>query len=248
MLFVKYPKLLKRLVAELLDMQYESIEEFVITNPEIPPENLGDKFCRLDINMIVDSQRVGLEIQVDNKGNYPERSLFYWARDFSTGLKEGGNYLQLPRTIIISIIADKLFDCDEFHSEFRALEIKRHAQLTDKMSLHYYELSKLPETVSADDSKMLWLKLFKADTEEELATIEAMEVSIMSEAVTAYRRVVTSSELREIERLRFKARHDEASAMRQINDHWQGIVEKKDAELAELHAKLEKLSSQFENK
>ena len=57
-LFVKYPDLLRRLVAELLGIKYDSIEQFNITNPEIQPENLGDKFCRLDINMMVDWQRI----------------------------------------------------------------------------------------------------------------------------------------------------------------------------------------------
>lgn len=32
-------------------MPMESIETFTIKNPEMPPENLGDKFCRLDINI-----------------------------------------------------------------------------------------------------------------------------------------------------------------------------------------------------
>ena len=44
MLFVKYPDLLKRLVAELLGINYDSIEKFEITNPEMPPEAIGDKF------------------------------------------------------------------------------------------------------------------------------------------------------------------------------------------------------------
>ena len=53
MLFVQYPELLKKLVADLLGISVESIGQFVIRNPEMPPENLGDKFCRLDINMTV---------------------------------------------------------------------------------------------------------------------------------------------------------------------------------------------------
>ena len=76
MLFVKYPNLLKSLVAELLGIQHGSIEHFEIKNPEMPPEILGGKHCRLDINMAVDGQRVDLEIQVYDEGNYPERSLY----------------------------------------------------------------------------------------------------------------------------------------------------------------------------
>ncbi|MCL2809695.1 MAG: Rpn family recombination-promoting nuclease/putative transposase, partial [Treponema sp.] len=71
MMFVKNPNLLKHLVCELLGIKIESIGKFVITNPDMPPENLGDKFCKLDILMDINGQRVNLEIQVRNKGNFP---------------------------------------------------------------------------------------------------------------------------------------------------------------------------------
>ena len=85
MLFVKYPDLmknlsdrhssflagrllmLKRLVAVLLGIPLESIEHFQTTNTEMPPEEIGKKFCRLDINMMVDGKKVNLEIQVENE-------------------------------------------------------------------------------------------------------------------------------------------------------------------------------------
>ena len=249
MLFVKYPDLLKRLVAELLSIKYDSIEQFIITNPEMPPESMGDKFCRLDINMIVDGQRVDLEVQVNDEGDYPERSLYYWAREFSTGLSEGESYSELPRTIIINILAFELFGCKEFHSEFQALEVTRHTQLTDKLCLHYYELPKLPDTISPTNRRELWLSLFKAETEEELAKIEALEVPIMSEAVKAYRHVAASPELRERERLRSRARHDEAQALynaeRQERAKWQGIVAEKDAALADKDALIAELRAQL---
>ena len=110
LLFVKHPDLLKQLVSELLGICLESIGRFVITNPEMPPESLGDKFCRLDINMTVNDQRVDLEIQVRDEGSFPERVLFHWAREYSTALPEGSDYLDLPRTVIVSIIDFNLFD------------------------------------------------------------------------------------------------------------------------------------------
>ena len=243
MLFVKYPYLLKRLVAELLAIPFESIGEFVITNPDMPPEVVGDKFCRLDINMTVNNQRVDLEIQVTDEGDYPERSLYYWAREFSSALGEGGQYINLPRTIIISIVAFKMFECTEFHSEFHALEVKRHEPLTDKFCMHFYELQKLPKTVSKDDSLKLWLTLFNAKTEEELKQIEALEVPDMTQAIETYRRVSVSDEFKELERLRSRARHNEASALgrarREEREKWQGVVADKDAEIARLRAQLE---------
>jgi predicted transposase/invertase (TIGR01784 family) len=141
-LFVAHQDLLKRLVSELLRIPFDNIGQFELVNTEMPPDILGDKFCRLDIAMTVDGQRVDLEIQVDDEGGYPERSLYYWAREYSAALREGGDYADLPRTVVISILAFKLFDCAEYHSEFQPLEVTRHTPLTDRMSLHYFELQK----------------------------------------------------------------------------------------------------------
>jgi predicted transposase/invertase (TIGR01784 family) len=214
MLFVKHTDLLKQLVSGLLGIRLESIGEFHITNPEMPPESLGDKFCRLDINMTVNGQRVDLEIQIRDEGDYPERALYHWAREYSTALPAGGDYINLPRTVIISIINFNLFDCDEYYSEFQALETTRHTPLTDKMGLYFYELNKLPNDVTAGDMRLLWLMLFKAETEEELAKIESMEVPVMEEAIRAYHQITADSEFREMERLRELARHNEAAALR----------------------------------
>jgi len=243
MLFVKYPDLLKQLVAELLGIVYESIGQFDISNPDITPEELGKKFCRLDINMIVDGQIVDLEIQVADDGNYPDRSLFYWAREFSTGINEGDDYTLLPRTIIISILGFNQFDDPQkFHSEFQCLEVTTNEPLTDKMVLHFYELKKLPPLNKADRNRDLWLKLFRAETDEELTQIEEMGVPIMTEAIVAYRHIAASPELREAERMRSKARHDEAQAVRKAeqlrDEHWQGIVTSKDATIADKDAAI----------
>lgn len=213
MLFVQYPELLKELVADLLGIPLEGIGQFVIRNPEMPPENLGDKFCRLDINMTVNGHRVDLEVQVCNEGDYPERVMYYWAREFSASLLTGQGYSTLPRTIVISIIDFPLFECEEYHSFFQPLEVTRHTLLSDKMGFHFFELPKLPSDVGEDDMLLLWLSLFKAETEEELEKIKEMEVPVMSQAINAYYMITASSEFREKERLRAKARHDEAQAL-----------------------------------
>ncbi len=213
MLFVKHQDLLKKLVAVLLEIPLASIQQFVIRNPDITPEALGEKFCRLDINMIVNGQRIDLEVQVANEGDYPERVMYYWAREFSSALSTGQSYSMLPRTIVISIIDFSLFDCAEFHSFFQPLEITRHTLLSDKMGFQFFELTKLPAEVGKKDPLLLWLSLFKADTEEELEKIKAMEVPEMEQAINAYYTITASSEFREIERLRDKARHDEAQAL-----------------------------------
>jgi predicted transposase/invertase (TIGR01784 family) len=152
----------------------------------------------------------------------------------------------LPRTVIISIVDFKLFDCAEFHSQFRALEVTRHTLLTDKMSLHYFELPKLPKTVNADNGLELWLSLFNAETEEELKLIKDLEAPIMEQAISAYRHITAKDEFKEIERLYSLARHNEASALRhaaqvateKADAKWKGVVADKDAALADKDAAL----------
>jgi len=255
MLFVKNPDLLKDLVCELLEIPINSISQFDITNPEMPPEAMGEKFCRLDISMTVDGQRVSLEIQVKDEGDYPDRVMYQWARIYSNSLESGGDYKNLPRTVIISIIDFPLLDCTEFHSEFRPLEVTRHEELTDKMTLHFFELRKLPDDINAHNMLQLWLALFKAETQEELDRIMSLEVPAMEKAINAYNTVTVSPEFRELERLRSLARHNEASALRHAKDEgrteerekWQRIIADKesviafkDAEIARLKAQLEK--------
>jgi len=215
MIFVKYPDLLKRLICVLLGISYASVEKFELTDTEIPPEEVGKKFCRLDVNMIIDGKRVNLEIQVNDEKNYPERLLFHWAREYSSALKSGHNYSLLPKTIIISIVDFIMFDDNEVHSEFQALEVKRHIPLSDKFNVHVFELPKLSEqeTLTVANERDLWLALFNAETEEELEALERMEVDIMTQAVSAYRTVSASEKFRTLEKIREKTRHDEAQAL-----------------------------------
>ncbi|MCL2519285.1 MAG: Rpn family recombination-promoting nuclease/putative transposase [Oscillospiraceae bacterium] len=249
MLFVKYPDLLKKLISELLGISYKSIDQFEITNQEMPPETIGSKFCKLDINMTVNGQRVNLEIQVDNEGDFPERSLFHWAREYSTALGEGEDYSLLPRTIIIGIVYFKMFRCKEFHSEFQALEVTRHTQLTENLNIHFFELPKLPKMVNADKSLELWLSLFKAKTEEELEKIEALGVSVMKEAIGAYRHVSATPEFRELERMRSKAGHDEAQALKKARldeqKKWASVVSDNKATIAEQAALIAELRARL---
>ena len=93
------------------------------------------------------------------------------------------------------------------------LEVTRHAQLTDKMVLHFFELPKISEDVNRNDLLLLWLALFKADTDEELQKIEDLGVKELNQAISAYHSVTASQEFLELARLRTKAQHDEAQAL-----------------------------------
>jgi hypothetical protein len=65
------------------------------------------------------------------------------------------------------------------------------------MVFHFYELPKLPASIRKNNMLLLWLALFKADTEEELEKIKAMGVPVMDQAINAYYTITASSEFRE---------------------------------------------------
>ena len=54
--------------------------------------------------------------------------------------------------------------------------------MTDKFCMLFFELPKVPKTISKDDKLKLWLSLFNAETEEELKQIENLEVAEMEQA------------------------------------------------------------------
>jgi predicted transposase/invertase (TIGR01784 family) len=86
------------------------------------------------------------------------------------------------------------------------------------MTLHFFELKKLPKELNAKNTLLLWLSLFKAETQEELDKIKSLEVSVMEKAINAYNTITVSPEFKELERLRSLARHNEASALRNARE------------------------------
>jgi len=250
MLFVRHPELLKRLVAVLLGIPLANIEHFQTINTEMPPEEIGTKFCRLDINMIVDNRQVNLEIQVEDEGNYPERCMFHWAKMYASSLPKGNDYSLLPQTIVISIMGFKYFDTTDIHSEFTVMEINRHEILSDKQRYHFFELPKLPnvDLIDKTSEKDLWLALFNAETEEELEQLTKSGGEVMTQAVGAYHSITADKEFQYLEILRTRIGHDEAQALsnakkkgaEERDAHWQGVIAEKDILIAQLQAQLKK--------
>ena len=83
--------------------------------------------------------------------------------------------------------------------------------------------------------------------------IEREIVQQMTKAIGAYREVVVSPEFRELERLRFEALSNEASALANAErkgekaerEKWQGVIKEKDVALAEQAALIEELKARL---
>lgn len=141
-------------ISDLLELPRESVKKVSIENVEIAPEYLGRKYSRLDLKLNVDDEIVNVEIQVNYEPAFKERTLYYWAKLFSAKLKEGDEYDALEQTICVNIINFNLFDCEDFHSHFQALEKNRHEPLPTNSRIEQ------------------WMKLIKAETEGDPMELE----------------------------------------------------------------------------
>ena len=222
-IFTENEDMLHSFVASMLDIPQESISEIKITNPELPPETLAGKFSRLDLSLKVDDKLVNVEIQVKNDADYRDRTLFYWAKLYSSELKSGEEYSELKQTITINIINFNMFSGTDYHTEVAAMIKGTEEVFSDKFSIHFFELKKVGKKPNPKNSRELWLQFINADSEEALDMISQTNVPIMKKAVNVIYDMSEDTKIREIARLREKALHDEASALKNAKE--EGRVE-----------------------
>lgn len=213
-IFTENKDMLTSFISSILDIPIESISEIEITNPELPPETLSGKFSRLDLSMKFDGRLVNVEIQVKNDPDYRDRTLFYWAKLYSSELKSGEDYSELKQTITINIINFNMFEGADYHTEVAAMIKGTNEVFSDKFSIHFFELKKVSKKPNPSNSRELWLQFINADSEEDLDMISQTNVPIMKKAVNVIYDMSEDTKIREIARLREKALHDEASALK----------------------------------
>ena len=108
--------ILKDLLESILEIQIEEIE--VIIGAEIEKENIEDKLGIIDLKATINKETtVDIEIQVRDYHNMIERSTFYIAGLYHTGLKRGEAYEENNKVIGINILMFNVFEWKKIHSK-----------------------------------------------------------------------------------------------------------------------------------
>ena len=117
--FQTNPVALKGLLCALLHLREKDIKKIEILNPIELGKSVTDKEFRLDIKILLnDDHIINIELQVENKGNWIERSLSYTCRMYDN-LNHGANYKNVTPVMHIGILDFTLFEDDpEFYSTF----------------------------------------------------------------------------------------------------------------------------------
>ena len=204
---------LANLVANLLDIPLESIENIEIQNTEMVPDYLNQKFSRLDFRVKINDEIINIELQVHFEEDYAERTLYYWSKLYSEQLKVKDAYGDAEKTICINILNFNLFDCKEYYSSFKIMEESRHSILTDRFSIVFFELKKL-KNARKNKPVEVWLDLINAETEGDLEMIESTtNVKDIHDIIFTIREMSADEKTRYEAEMREKAIMDERSAL-----------------------------------
>jgi predicted transposase/invertase (TIGR01784 family) len=140
-----------------------------------------------------------------------ERTLYYWAREYIAGIKEGGDYGDLPRVITINIVNFDHIRLDQFHTAFRLREDTcREYVLTDVMEIHFLNMVKFRRKAGKKTENTLerWLMFLdeysSAETVERITGIDPA----IAKAQRRLEEVTQNEEFRRNYQLRQKALSD----------------------------------------
>ena len=182
---------------------------------EIDPEEETGKGSTLDLLcMTNDETQINIEVQVQNRHNMGQRSLYYWAKLYQSTLGRGENYNNLRRTVAINLLGYEYLPLSGFHHMYGLYDETGKHRLTEDIEIHFLEL---PKVTRQDIRSMRTLDKWMAFIGNKLSD-EEMEAIAMSEAAidTAWDRIEAfmrdAGQRRKYEQ-REKFEHDYVSVM-----------------------------------
>ena len=178
--------ILRAFIADMLGIDKNRITEISFDNVEMIPDFADEKFGKVDVKVTIDHKdKVNIELQAVWFRDYKDRSLFYWSKLYTYGLKKGKPYGTLSKTICINIVGFNVFKCEEYKSHFTLREATRNEEYSDKMQIYFYELNKLPDVTEENKQNpvLQWLRLINAETEDDLNMLENSNIPEIKDAV-----------------------------------------------------------------
>ncbi len=208
----KNADLLKDLLQAILtDIKIKKVQ----INKDVSLERklISEKLGILDIVATLnDSTRVNIEMQVKDYYNTIDRSVFYGTGIYHENLNSGQDYIEMPKSISIWITDYDVFDEGPFHERARLKRDYENIVLTDKLEIHYIQLTKFKEKCKRISSKLeQWLTFIKNENVEEIRMIDN---KLVQKAEDEFEYLTGDAETRRLAELREKAIRDEAAGLK----------------------------------
>lgn len=223
---------LRGLVSSLLHLPPAEILSIQIMNPILPGEAISNKEFVLDIQIFPNNNTyLNLELQVENEGNWPDRSLSYLCRSFDQ-LYRGQTYETALPTIHIGILDYDLFpESPAFYTKNMIMNTITHKVFNDKFILSVLCLTQ--RNLATEEDRLwqidTWAELFKAKTWEDIKMIAQTNHTLTNAAESLFQYNGD-----DMIRQRCLAREDYERHERTVNKKIQDLEQR----IAELEAEL----------
>ena len=162
-------------ICDALNMSVEQVKETRLGNPFLRRRHRKMNLGILDVKVFLqDGTRINLEMQLRRQKFWEKRSLYYLAKMYADILVMGEHFDRLRRCVAISILDFNLTEDDRYHSVYRMRD-EMGKDYSDLLELHIIELRKTLNGKSRMDD---WIRLFNAETEEDLHMIKTKNVGV----------------------------------------------------------------------
>lgn len=194
----------KQFISDVVGIPLSEIKSVRMDNPFLWRRYRMQKQGILDVALILnDNTRIDIELQMRFQDYWKKRNLFYLAKLYTDDLKAGDNYKRLRKCIMISILDFRLIENEKYHNVY-TLRDKNGEQFTDLFEVHIIELNK---KLSGSDPINDWIRLFNAESTEDLQMIKTKNAGII-QAMEVVREMSLSRRLRLIYEAHLKAVRD----------------------------------------
>ena len=202
--------ILKDLLNSILQIKIKSIE--VIADANLERQLESNKLGILDLKAKVDEETiVNIEIQIINRYNMIERTLFYWSGLYYNVLQKGADYKEIKKVIAINILDYNEFDEGPYHEIARLRREYLYKILTDKIEIHFIQIPKFKKQRKDMKTKLdMWMDFISQIDEKEVKNAMSKNKEI-KKAQEEYEYLTGDEEERRIAFLREKALRDENS-------------------------------------
>jgi len=157
-------------LSSVLNLSVQELSTLAFTNTEFLREHKTDKKGILDIRVkTLSGMEINIEVQHLQDKTMAERSLYYWAKIFTSNLEKNQTYGQLTKTIAINILHFDFFAYEKYHSIFTIREETENTLLSDLFRIDFLEVLKIKNAKTIPNDKLTqWLKFLSTKDKEAL--------------------------------------------------------------------------------
>ncbi len=160
--------------AFLKDSLPNPITEVTLLNPFCLTDVIDDKLSILDIKA---RDQLGreyiIEVQLFAHANFPERLLYYGAKEYSAQLREGEDYSELRPVIVVCFVNADLFKAArDYYSSFELIDSRQRVRFSDHLQFQIVELPKFLQTLNdLRDDRDRWTYFMRHGDEFDIQTL-----------------------------------------------------------------------------